>query len=143
MCCVLVWAHQMRSLKAASHLGIPGVRHCLAVSSSTGPGHKAILYLKQAEAYVSLIFAKPNLSFLYECSKCQIQAGCSALGVRRSCGFPFLCYCASAEHCVHEISTGWIVKWKHREAIRNNASGFKRDLDHLVDEPADGKCCLV
>lgn len=29
------------------------------------------------------------------------------------------------------------------KVIRNNASGFKRDLDHLVDEPADGKCCLI
>ena len=90
--------------------GIPSVRHCLALSSSAGPGLNAILYLKQPEAYVSLIFAKANLSFLYDCSRWQIQVGCSAQGVRRSFGFPCLCLCASAELCVCEISAGWMVK---------------------------------
>lgn len=126
ICCILVWVHQMKSLKAASHLGIPGVRDCLALSSSTGPGLKAILYLKQAEAYVSLIFTKANPSFLYECSKWQIQAGCSALGVRRSCGFPFLCYCASAEHCVHEISTGWMVKLEAQRSDKEQCKWIQK-----------------
>lgn len=85
--------------------------------------HRAILYLKQPEAYVSLIFAKANTSFLYECSKWQIQAGCSAQGVRRSCGFPCLCSCASAELCVCEISAGWMVKL---EAQRSDKEQCKR-----------------
>lgn len=103
--------------------GIPGVRLCLALSSRTGHGLKAILYLKQPEAYVSLIVAKANASFLCECSKWQIQVGCSAQGVRRSCGFLCLCFCASAELCVCEISAGWTVKL---EAQRSDKEQCKR-----------------
>lgn len=103
--------------------GIPGLRHCLELSSSAGPGLKATLYLKQPEAYVSLIFAKASPSFLYECSKWQIQAGHSGQGVRRSCGFPCLCSCASAELCVCEISAGWMVKL---EAQRSDKEQCKR-----------------
>lgn len=44
--------------------------------------------------------------------------------------------------CLYEICTVLMVKQK-TEKIRNNGSVFKRDLDHLVDEPADGKCCSV
>ena len=77
-------------------LGICGVTHCLVPSLSAAPGLEATLYLKPPEAYVSLIFAKANPSFLSECSKPQIQEGCSAQGVRRFCGFACLCSCASA-----------------------------------------------
>lgn len=69
-------------------LGICVVGRCLAPSPGAAPGLKAILYLKQPEAYVSLIFfAKANPSFLYGGSKWQIRAGRSAHGVRRSRGF--------------------------------------------------------
>lgn len=51
--------------------GMPGVRHCLALSSSAGPGLKAILYLKQPEAYVSLIFAKVANQGRMLCPRCE------------------------------------------------------------------------